>query len=152
MIWGDERVGLCYFRAMALLDQINFAEGQLPPWLAPAISLTRPLATTLTGMVIPVGAAACGTAAIFSPDTALHMAEASTAFLKGLPEPLYYLIGGVFGFYSISKTAEAIKAPPPVGGTSPEQPATAIIAEAPASAPAPTPDDLDVAPSNRRPI
>lgn len=107
---------------MAFLDQIDLRDGVLPPWLAPMISLTRPLATTLTGMIVPVGAAACGLAAVFDPQTGLDMAAASTAFLAGIPDSLYLLIGTVFGAYSASKTVEAIKAPAPAGGHSAESP------------------------------
>ena len=118
---------------MAFLDQIDLTGGSLPPWLAPLISLTRPLATTLTGMLVPVGAFTCGTVALFDAQRGLDMAAASTAFLAGIPDSLYLLIGGVFGAYSASKTVEAIKAPAPAGGHSAESPPVA-----PEAAPAAT--------------
>lgn len=108
---------------MRFLDNFDFSNGQLPPWLAPLVSLTRPMATTLTAMIIPVGAASCGVVAAFSRDRALAMAEASGAFMQGVPEPLYYLVGIITTGYFGAKTAEAIKAPRPVGGSSPERPA-----------------------------
>lgn len=126
---------------MAILDQIDLARGSLPPWLAPLISLTRPLATTLTGMLVPVGAFTCGTVALFDAQRGLDMAAASTAFLAGIPDSLYLLIGGVFSAYSASKTVEAIKAPSPAGGHSAEQPP--VGPDAPA-------DDFDPAPRSRK--
>lgn len=125
---------------MAILDQIDIARGHLPPWLAPLISLTRPLSTTLTGMLVPVGAFACGAVGFFSPQAGLDMAAASTAFLAGIPDSLYLLIGSVFGAYSASKTVEAIKAPAPAGGHSAEQPP--VGPDQPA-------DDFDAAPRSR---
>ncbi len=129
--------------AMALLDQIDLRDGVLPPWLAPLISLTRPLATTLTGMVVPVGAFTCGAVAIWDGQRGLDMAAASTAFLQGVPDALYLMIGGVFGAYSVSKTVEAIKAPAPAGGHSAESPPVA-----PPASPAPDlgSDTYDAAP------
>lgn len=124
---------------MSLFERFDFAGGHLPPWLPPLVSLTRPLATTLTGMIVPVGAAMCGTVGFFSPDRAMAMAAASSAFLHGIPGELYLMIGGVFGVYSASKTAEVIKAPPPAGGTSPEKP----VAQATAG------EEFDAAPRSR---
>ncbi len=130
--------------AMALLDQIDLRDGVLPPWLPPMISLTRPLATTLTGMLVPIGAFSCGTVAFFDPQAGLAMAAASTSFLAGIPGELYILIGSVFGAYSVSKTVEAIKAPAPAGGHTAESPAVAP----PAAPPAPDlgDDTYDAAP------
>lgn len=107
---------------MSILGQLDFSRGDLPPWLAPLISLTRPLATTMTGMLIPAGAFCCGLAALFSLEAGMNMAAASTAFLEGIPGELYMLVGGVFGVYSASKTFEAVKAPAPAGGANPEMP------------------------------
>ena len=107
---------------MKFLDQIDFSNGHLPPWLPPLISLTRPFATTLTAMMLPVGAASVGVVGLFSAERAMNAAAASTAFLQGIPEPLYYLIGIITTGYFGAKTAEVIRAPKPVGGTSPENP------------------------------
>ena len=126
---------------MSILERFDFANGDLPPWLPPLISLTRPLAVSLTGMLIPVGAFTCGSAALFSLEAGMNMAAASAAFLQGIPDGLYALIGGVFGVYSLSKTAEVIKAPAPAGGTSPERPAD--------HAPTPAPAEVDAAPRSR---
>lgn len=131
---------------MSILDRFDFARGELPPWFAPLVSLTRPLATTLTGMIIPVGAAMCGTVAFFSEERAMAMAAASSAFLHGVPEGLYILIGSIFGVYSLSKTAEVIKAPPPAGGTSPEKPLAAEPDPPPPAAPG---EEIDAAPRSR---
>lgn len=139
---------------MSILEQFDFARGELPPWLAPLVSLTRPLAVSLTGMLIPVGAFTCGAVALFSAEAGLRMAAASSAFLHGIPEPLYYLVGGVFGIYSVSKSAEVIKAPAPAGGVSPERPLQsadhAAKAEAEAhTAPAAPAAEVDAAPRSR---
>jgi hypothetical protein len=129
---------------MALLDRFDFSHGDLPPWLPPLVSLTRPLAVSLTGMLIPVGAFTCGSVALFSLEAGMNMAAASAAFLRGIPGELYALIGGVFGVYSLSKTAEVIKAPSPAGGTSPEAPPTTeVVAEAEVG------DAVDSAPRGR---
>lgn len=134
---------------MSLLEQFDFARGELPPWLAPLVSLTRPLAVSLTGMLIPVGAFTCGAVALFSADAGLRMAAASSAFLHGIPEPLYWLIGGVFGVYSASKTAEVIKAPSPAGGVSPERPLQSADAAARTDAHSDPAAEVDAAPRSR---
>lgn len=107
---------------MSLLDRFDFSNGDLPPWVGTTVSLTRPMATTLTAMIIPVGAAMCGAVAAFSAERAMAMATASTAFLAGIPEPLYYLVASIVLGYTAGKTAEVIKAPKPAGGHSPEAP------------------------------
>lgn len=129
---------------MSFFDRFDFSNGDLPPWVGSFVSVTRPMAVSLTGMLIPVGAFSCGVVALFSLEAGMNMAAASTAFLKGIPGELYMLVGGVFGVYSISKTAEVIKAPPPAGGTSPEKPAPAPVDDT-----APTADAGDNAPRGR---
>lgn len=106
---------------MSILDRFDFSNGELPPWLAPFISLTRPMATTMTAMMLPVGAFTVGMVAMFSADTAINMARAVEAFLHGIPDALYWLIGSIVLGYSASKTVETVGAPRPAGGVSPER-------------------------------
>lgn len=119
---------------MRFLDRFDFSNGELPPWLPSFISLTRPIATTLTAMMVPLGAFTVGLVAAWAPESAMNMAEASTKFLHGLPDALYWLVGSIVLGYSASKTFEVVKAPPPAGGRSPEKPVT---------------DEVDVAPKGK---
>ena len=115
---------------MAISDKFDFSHGQLPPWLAPLVSLTRPIATTMTAAMLPVGAFMIGAVGFFDLERAVNSATAVGKFLHGIPDPLYWLIGAITTGYTAAKTAENMKAPA-------APPAVKQVA------PAPSPDDTD---------
>lgn len=119
---------------MSLLDDFDFSQGDLPPWIVKAVAVTRPL-TTSGIIAIPVmGAFSVGLISgleswFVGAGTGARMAADSTAFLRGIPDAAYAMIGAIALGYTGAKTFEAVKAPKPTGGNSPEAPA------APAEAP-----------------
>ncbi|MGX7926446.1 hypothetical protein ACWPMX_07720 [Tsuneonella sp. HG094] len=116
---------------MSLLDQFDLSQGDLPPWIVKAVAVTRPL-TTSGIIAIPVmGAFSVGLISGFESwfveaGTGARMAKDSTAFLQGIPDAAYAMIATIALGYSASKTAEAIKAPKPAGGASPELPTVPV--------------------------
>lgn len=96
---------------MSILDRFDFSNGDLPPWFEPLVKLTRPMATTMTAMMLPVGAFSVGAVAFFSPVRAINMAKAVEAFLHGIPDPLYWLIGSIVIGYTGAKTVETMRSP-----------------------------------------
>lgn len=114
---------------MSLLDRFDFSNGRLPPWVDHAVALTRPFGVAALVLIPTLGAATVGLVAGRWPVAAMNMVEASTAFLKGIPDGLYTLIGAVALGYSAAKTVEVVKAPPPPAGRqSPEGTPTAPAA------------------------
>lgn len=110
---------------MSWKDRFNFTDGKLPPWVDNLVTVTRPLAVNALIAIPTLGAMMVGVVAgVFGEDKAMAMANASVAFLQGIPDALYALIGGTFLGYAGAKTTEAIKAPKPVGGTDPENTAS----------------------------
>lgn len=97
---------------LAKLLGLDLKNGRLPPWLAPLVHLTKPMATTLTALVIPLGAFSVAMVAAFWPERALNMATASTTFLAGIPDSIVWMIGGILGISFASSTAEVIKGQP----------------------------------------
>lgn len=105
---------------MSLFSSLDIVHGDLPPWLNNFVALTRPLTTSMIIAIPSLGAFTVGLVSAWAPETAAAMAENSTAFLKGIPGEAYAMIGTIALGYTVSKTAEAIKAKPPAGATSPE--------------------------------
>lgn len=124
---------------MNLFSTLDIVHGDLPPWINNFVALTRPLTTSAIIAIPSIGAFTVGTVAGFNAEAAMNMAEASTAFLKGIPDAAYGMIAALGLGYTAGKTAEAIKAKPPVGSTSPE-------AGPNAASPA---GEVDFAPSSR---
>lgn len=117
---------------------LDLADGELPKWLQNAVALTRPLYTSALIAIPSVGALSVGAVGFFSEPRAMAMVHASTAFLVGIPDAAYGLIGAVALGYTASKSVEAVKAPAPVGGKSPEG------QQPPATAPAADPAAIDL--------
>lgn len=115
---------------MSLLEQFDFSQGDLPPWIVKAVAVTRPL-TTSGIIAIPVmGAFSVGLISgleswFVGAGTGARMAKDSTAFLQGIPDAAYAMIATIALGYSAAKTVEVVKAPKPAGGTSPEAPVPA---------------------------
>ena len=128
---------------MSLLDKFDFSNGKLPPWLAPLIGLTRPLVTTLTAAILPIGGFMVGIIALVWPNAAMQAVHASTAFFEGIPLALYQLIGTIVIAYTGAITAESFRKPPQ---QSPENNAIDEAQDGPA---APVPP-VDSAPTSRK--
>jgi hypothetical protein len=101
---------------MSILDRFDFSRGVLPPWVEHAVALTRPFGVAALVLIPTLGAASVGIVASWAPQSAMQMAETSTAFLQGIPDALYGLIGAVALGYSAAKSFEVVKAPPPPAG------------------------------------
>ena len=97
---------------MRFLENFDFKNGKLPPWLAPLIGLTRPLVTTLTAAILPIGGFMVGMIALGWPNAAQQAVQASTAFFEGIPLALYQLIGTIVIAYTGAVTAESFRKPP----------------------------------------
>lgn len=105
--------------AISKIEGFDLAE--LPGWLRALVALARPGAVTMLVAIPAAGAFTVGAVAFWLPETAIAMAEASTTFLAGIPEPAWWVIATISVGYSVSKSAEVIKAPPPPAGrASPE--------------------------------
>jgi hypothetical protein len=131
-VWSDKRRSTPGDH-VSFLDNFDLRDGDLPPWITKLVAVTRPL-TTSGIIAIPVmGAFTVGTVAGFDFQTGMNMSKASTHFLQGIPDAAYAMIAAVALGYSASKTTEAIKAPRPVGGTSPENPAATTAPAVPPS-------------------
>jgi hypothetical protein len=110
---------------MAQLDDVlgRLAAAELPAWLSNFIALTRPATTSAVIAIPAIGSFTVGIVAGFDPARGLDMANASVAFLKGIPDAAYGMITAISLGYAAAKTTEAVKAPPPAAGSPPEQPA-----------------------------
>lgn len=114
---------------MSLFQALDIVHGDLPPWLNNFVALTRPLGTSAIVAIPSVGAFTVGAVAFVWPVEAMDMVKASTSFLQGIPDAAYAMIATIALGYTAGKTAEAIKAKPPVGGTSPEAGPVATVDE-----------------------
>ncbi|MBX9816071.1 MAG: hypothetical protein K2X76_15340 [Sphingomonas sp.] len=86
----------------------GFGTAEAPAWLGATAKLIRPLCVGALMAIPTVGAASVGLVAMFSPATALGMAEASTRFLAGIPGDIVVLIGALAGGYTVVRSAEKI--------------------------------------------
>ncbi|MBX9881278.1 MAG: hypothetical protein K2X73_04825 [Sphingomonas sp.] len=86
----------------------DLAEAEAPAWLGATAKLIRPLCVGALMAIPTVGAASVGIVAMFSPATALGMADASTRFLAGIPGDIVVLIGALAGGYTAARSAEKI--------------------------------------------
>lgn len=103
------------------LKTLDLAEGQLPPWLDQFVTITRPLATSALIAIPSIGAFTVGLVSFWDAAAGEAAAKNSVAFLAGIPDAAYTLIGAVALGYFGAKTAEVIKKPaPPSGDTPPE--------------------------------
>lgn len=92
------------------MAHFDLAHGDVPPWLNNVVALTRPL-TTSGIIAIPVmGGFMVGSVASFNYAAALHMADASTKFLQGIPDAGWGAIAAIALGYTASKGLEAVKA------------------------------------------
>lgn len=106
---------------MSIFNSIDFSRGELPGWLNNLVALARPVATTMTVAIAPIGAFSVGTVAYFDPKAADAMASASIKFLGGIPDAAWGAIVAIALGYTAAKTAEVVKAPAaPAGRTPPE--------------------------------
>ena len=105
---------------MAIFSNLNLSGGTLPPWIEQFVKVTRPLAVNMMVAIPALGACAVGVVSYFDPVAGAAMAKNSTDFLKNIPDAAYAAIATVALGYTAAKSTEAIKAPPPAGGTTPE--------------------------------
>lgn len=110
---------------MGLLSRFDFADGDLPPWINQAVAVARPLFTASAVAIPSLGMFSVSSVAFFSPLRATAMVKAATDFLGGIPDAGWGAITAIALGYTASKSVEAIKAPKPVGGSSPEVPKVA---------------------------
>ena len=118
-------------------------------WISSFAKVTRPLAVTMTVAILPIGGFMIGAASVFDPVAGANMAKNSVAFFNGLPEALYWMVGGIATGYFAGKTIETRSPTPPEGRPSPEA-TPAVDAAAAATVvdrakPDPTMRDSDIA-------
>lgn len=80
-----------------------------PEWLATLARLIRPLCVGALMAIPTCGAATVGVVAFFSRDRALAMAEASSAFLRGIPIEIVTMIGVLATGYGFARTVEKLR-------------------------------------------
>lgn len=97
---------------MGFFDRFDFSKGHLPPWLAPFIGLTRPLVTTLTAAILPLGGFSVFMFAMVWPEATERAVDVSIKFFNGLPTNLYNLIGTIVLAYTGAVTLETFRKPP----------------------------------------
>jgi hypothetical protein len=105
-------------------------------FLAAFAKVSRPLAVTMTVAILPMGGFVIGSVSGFNAAAGAAMAKNSVAFFAGLPEALYWMVGGIATGYFGAKAYETKSAPPPIGRPSPEAPIeeakpTVIVAPGP---------------------
>ena len=105
---------------MAMFSKLDLSHGQLPPWIEQFVKVTRPLGVNMMIAIPALGAFAVGVVSYFDPAAGAAMAKNSTDFLRNIPDAADAAIATVALGYTAAKSTEAIKAPPPAGGTTPE--------------------------------
>lgn len=104
----------------------------IPPWVDHLLRLARPGMVAATVAIPAVGAFCVGLAGLLlGQGIAMQMVRPSVAFLQGIPEALYLMIGSIALGYTGAKSFESMKAKPPV---------------APADSPPPAPPAPDMSP------
>lgn len=132
---------------MSIFDSIDFSRAELPGWINNLVALARPAALTMTVAIPSLGAFTVGTVAFKWPRTAMAMADASTSFLKGIPEAGWGAIVAIALGYTAAKTAEVMKTHAPRSPADPETDFTAAEASpAPEEVPPPPPAPVRAGP------
>jgi len=80
-----------------------------PIWVATLARLIRPLCVGALMAIPTMGAASVGLVAFFSRERALAMAEASSAFLRGIPIEIVTMIGVLATGYGFARTLEKLR-------------------------------------------
>jgi hypothetical protein len=89
-------------------------------WISSFAKVSRPLAVTLTVAIPAIGGLSVGLATIADAKLGADMAANCVAFFAGLPEALYWMVGGIATGYFGAKAWETKSPPPPIGRPSPE--------------------------------
>ena len=92
-------------------ETIDLAKGDLPPWINQAVAIARPAVAAMTAAIPAFGAASVGIVAFFSESRAMAMANASTKFLRDIPDAGWVAIASITLGYTAAKTIEARKSP-----------------------------------------
>jgi hypothetical protein len=103
---------------------------ELPRWLRVFVAVTRPLGVNLIIAIPTVGPFTVAMVAAFDPAIAASMTSVSVEFLRGIPEAAWWTISAITGAFTVSKSAEVMRAIGP-------RKAPAAMAQAPKPAPAP---------------
>lgn len=94
--------------AFLQIDRVDLGAGA-PTWLVAAARLIRPLSVGALMAIPTLGAATIGLVAMFDRTRAMAMADASVAFLAGLPTDIVLLIGTLGTGYGFARSIEKLR-------------------------------------------